>query len=55
VAGSLETFTRARYGRDPKLDGGALDEALEAAIAAAGRSATAHSWLTEMMKRKARD
>jgi len=55
VAGSLETFTRARYGRDPKLDGSALDEALEAAIAAAGRSATAHSWLTEMMKRKARD
>jgi hypothetical protein len=55
VASSLETFTRARYGRDPKLDGSALDEALEAAIAAAGRSATAHSWLTEMMKRKARD
>jgi hypothetical protein len=55
VASSLETFTRARYGRDPKLDGSALDEALEAAMAAASRTATAHSWLTELMKRKPRD
>ena len=39
VASSLETFTRARYGRDRRLDGSALDEALEAAIAAAGRTA----------------
>jgi hypothetical protein len=55
VATSLETFTRARYGRDPQLDSSALDEALEAAMAAARRSATAHSWFTEMTTRKPRD
>jgi hypothetical protein len=55
VASSLETFTRARYGRDPKLDSSLLDEALDAAMAAASRAASHHSWLTAMMKRTARD
>jgi hypothetical protein len=54
LASSLETFTRARYGRDSKLDSSALDEALEAATAAARRAASHHSWVAELMKRKAR-
>jgi len=54
LASSLETFTRARYGRDSKLDSSALDEALEAATAAARRAASQHSWIAELMKRKAR-
>jgi hypothetical protein len=54
IASSLETFTRARYGRESKLDSSALDGALEAAMAAARRAASQHSWITEMMNRKAR-
>ena len=45
LASSLLTFTRARYGRNDELDGSALDEALETAIAAARRATSEHSWL----------
>jgi hypothetical protein len=54
LASSLLTFSRARYGRSDKLDGGALDEALETAMAAARRATSEHSWIADLLRRKAR-
>ena len=54
LASSLLAFTRARYGRTDKLDGSALDEALDTAMAAARRAASEHSWLADLLRRKAR-
>lgn len=54
LASSLLAFSRARYGRTDKLDGGALDEALDTAIEAARRAASQHSWLNELISRRAR-
>jgi hypothetical protein len=54
LASSLATFTRARYGRAEQFDSSALDEALDTAIAAARRAASEHSWVAELLKRKAR-
>ena len=51
VAASLATLTRARYGRAATMDGSVLDEALDAAMAAARRAASKHSWLSELVKR----
>jgi hypothetical protein len=55
VAGSLRAFSRARYGRGSSLDGSALDDALDNATVTARRAASAHSWMAELLKRKARD
>jgi hypothetical protein len=54
LASSLLTFTRARYGRTDKLDGRALDEALDTAMAAARRASSKHSLLSDLLRRKAR-
>jgi hypothetical protein len=54
LASSLATFSRARYGRAEKFDSSALDEALDIAIAAARRAASEHSWLADLLRRKAR-
>jgi hypothetical protein len=54
LAGSLLAFSRARYGRAGTLDSGTLDEALETATAAARRAASEHSWIADLLKRKAR-
>lgn len=51
VAASLAALTRARYGRAATMDGSALDEALDAATAAARRAASKHSWLSELIRR----
>jgi hypothetical protein len=55
VSGSLLVFSRARYGRGAALDSSALDEALDTAIETARRATAEHSWLKDLMKRKARD
>jgi len=54
VASALAIFARARYGRDGALDSSALDEALDTATATAKQAASAHSWLSDLLKRKAR-
>jgi hypothetical protein len=54
LASSLLAFSRARYGRVDKLDGSALDEALDTALAAARRAASQHSWLNDLLRRRAR-
>jgi hypothetical protein len=55
LASSLQALSRARYGRAAgTLDGGALDEALDTAMAAARRAASEHSWMADLLKRKAR-
>jgi hypothetical protein len=54
LASSLLTFTRARYGRTETLDSSTLDEALDTAMAAARRAASEHSWIADLLKRKAR-
>jgi hypothetical protein len=54
IASSLAAFSRARYGRSEKYDGGTLDEALDTAIAAARRAASEHSLISDLLKRKAR-
>ena len=54
LASSLLAFTRARYGRTGTLDGSALDEALDTALAAARRATSQHSWLSDLLRRKAR-
>jgi len=54
LASSLTALSRARYGRTETLDSGTLDEALETAIAAARRAASEHSFISELLKRKAR-
>lgn len=54
LASSLLAFSRARYGRSDKLDGSTLDDALETAMAAARRAASEHSWVADLLKRKAR-
>jgi hypothetical protein len=55
LSSSLLAFSRARYGRTGALDSTALDEALDTAMAAARRAASEHSWMAELLKRKARD
>jgi len=54
LASSLLAFSRARYGRTGTLDGSALDEALDTALAAARRATSQHSWLSDLLRRKAR-
>jgi len=54
LASSLLAFSRARYGRAEKFDGGTLDEALDTAIAAAKRAASEHSFIADLFRRKAR-
>ena len=54
LASSLLVFSRARYGRNDKLDGSALDEALETAMAAARRATSEHSLISDLLRRKAR-
>jgi hypothetical protein len=54
LASSLLAFSRARYGRTDKLDGSALDEALDTAMAAARRASSEHSLLSDLVRRKAR-
>jgi len=54
MASALLTFARARYGRGGALDGAALDGALDTATATARRAASEHSWLSDLLKRKAR-
>jgi hypothetical protein len=54
VAESLLTFSRARYGRATTLDSSALDAALDTAMQTAKRAASAHSWIADLLKRKAR-
>jgi hypothetical protein len=54
VAESLLTFSRARYGRATALDSSALDAALDTAMQTAKRAASAHSWIADLLKRKAR-
>ncbi|MGE3887723.1 MAG: hypothetical protein AB7H81_14915 [Vicinamibacterales bacterium] len=54
AASALMTFARARYGRGGALDSSALDEALDTATATAKQAASAHSWLADLLKRKAR-
>lgn len=52
VASALTTFARARYGRGGALDSSALDEALDTATSTAKQAASAHSWLSDLLKRK---
>jgi hypothetical protein len=54
LASSLLAFSRARYGRNDKLDSSTLDEALDTAMAAARRASSEHSWLSDLLRRKAR-
>jgi hypothetical protein len=54
LASSLLAFSRARYGRVEKLDGGALDDALDTALDAARRAGAEHSWLNDLLRRRAR-
>ena len=51
IAGSLRTLTVARYGRPAALDSSALDEALDTAMATAGRASSKHSWLRSILGR----
>ena len=51
IAGSLRTLTVARYGRTAALDSSALDEALDTAMATAGRASSKHSWLRSILGR----
>jgi hypothetical protein len=53
IAQSLRTLTVARYGRAANFDSSALDEALDTAMATAGRAASEHSWLKTMFNRSA--
>jgi hypothetical protein len=46
---ALLSLTRARYGRDGKLDGGALDDALATASRAGDRVAARHTWIAETL------
>jgi hypothetical protein len=48
---SIETFSRAQYGRAAALDQSALDTALTSAISAAGAVKTEHSWLKTQWQR----
>lgn len=54
LASSLLAFSRARYGRAATIDGPALDDALDTAMAAAGRAKSEHSWLADLLRRKPR-
>ena len=54
VASSLLAFSAARYGRSDALDSSTLDDALDTAMATARRAASEHSWMAELLKRKAR-
>ena len=54
VASALSALTRARYGRTDALDGSALDDALDNATVTARRAASEHSWMADLLKRKAR-
>jgi hypothetical protein len=54
VAGALLAFTRARYGRSGSFDSSALDDALDNATVTARRAASEHSWMAELLRRRAR-
>lgn len=54
VASALLAFSRARYGRTDAFDGSALDDALDNATVTARRAASEHSWVADLLKRKAR-
>jgi hypothetical protein len=54
VASALLAFSRARYGRTGSFDSSALDDALDNATVTARRAVAEHSWMTELLKRRAR-
>jgi hypothetical protein len=47
---ALTTFTAARYGRLERYDNSALDDALAAALRAADRASSQHTWIAESLR-----
>jgi hypothetical protein len=47
---AMTTFTAARYSRADSYNNGALDDALAAAMRAADRAASQHTWIADLVR-----